>query len=97
MDEQTVSQKAEAHAKATVAGDLKSAGSVLDKSAYGPAGEVMKKMPGDLSGCEITSASQQGDGWLVTIRYTGTEGSVDVESTWAERDGEPKIVGLQVL
>lgn len=97
MDEQTVRRSAEAHAQATVDGDLKSAGSVLDKSAYGPAGEVMKKMPGDLSGCEITSAGEQGDGWSVTIRYTGTEGSVDVESTWAERDGEAKIVGLRVL
>ncbi len=97
MDENTLREKAEAHGRATVAGDLKIAGRDLDPAAYPAAGEVMKKLPDDLSGCEVTSIDNEGERSLVTIRYTGSGGSADVESTWAERDGEPKIVDLRVL
>jgi len=96
MNEHNVRERADAHGRATVAGDLKTASSYLDKSAYAAAGEVMKKMPGGLSDAEVTAAEQQGDRWLVTIRYSGSGGSTEVESTWAETDGEAKIVGLRV-
>ena len=97
MDESTIRSRAEAHGKATVAGDLKAAGADLDKSAYAAAGDVMKQMPEGLSSSEVASVSSEGDQTVVTIRYTGSSGSADVESTWAERDGEPKIVDLKVL
>lgn len=97
MDENTLRARAEAHGRATVAGDLKAAGSDLDPSAYGAAGEVMKKLPEDLTGCEVTSIEDEGERAVVTIRYTGSGGSADVTSTWAERDGEVKIVDLKVL
>lgn len=97
MDEATVRQRAEAHGEATVAGDMKRAGSDLDKSAYGAAGEVMKQMPGDLSGSEVTGVRGEGDGLVVSIRYTGATGSATVESQWADRDGVPKIVDLKVV
>ena len=97
MDESVIRSRAEAHGKATVAGDLKAAGADLDRSAYAAAGEVMKKMPEGLSASEVTDVRSEGDGATVTIRYTGTSGSADVESVWAEREGEPKIVDLKVL
>lgn len=97
MDESVIRSRAEAHGQATVAGDLKAASADLDRSAYAAAGEVMKKMPEGLSGSEVTSVTTEGDQVLVTIRYSGGGGSADVESTWAERDGEPKVVGLRVL
>lgn len=97
MDETAVRSSAQQHADATVAGDLKVAGATLDKSAYGAAGEVMKKMPGTLTGCEIVSAVAEGDDYVVTIRYDGDGSSTTVESRWAEREGEPKIVDLKVL
>ena len=97
MDEASVRASAQQHADATVAGDLKTAGSTLDKSAYGAAGEVMKKMPQKLSGCEITETRPEGDDYIAAIRYDGDGSSVTVESRWADRDGEPKIVDLKVL
>ncbi len=97
MDGTLVRQRAEAHSQATVAGDLKRAGSDLDKSAYGPAGVVMKQMPQDLSGCEVSEARSEGEEWVVSIRYTGATDSATVESRWAERDGVPKIVDLKVV
>lgn len=97
MDADLIRTRAEAHGKATVAGDLKAAGSDLDPAAYGAAGEVMKKMPEDLSGSEVADVRSEGGQTMVTIRYAGASGSVDVESVWAEREGEPKIVDLKVL
>lgn len=97
MDENALRERAETHGRATVAGDMKTAGSDLDASAYGAAGEVMKKLPEDLSGCEVTTVRSEGDRTLVTIRYAGAGGTADVESTWQERDGVPKIVDLKVL
>lgn len=97
MDEAIVRRHAEAHGRATAAGDLETAGTDLDKSAYSAAGEVMKKMPADLSGSEITGVRNEGDGWVVTIRYSGGAGSATVESRWAERSGVPKIVDLKIV
>lgn len=97
MDEAAVRSSAQQHADATVAGDLKVAGSTLDKSAYGAAGEVMKKMPQSLTGCEIVSTVADGDDYVVTIRYDGDGSSATVESRWAEREGQPKIVDLKAL
>ena len=97
MDEATVRQRAEAHGRATVAGDLKAAGSDLDKGAYGAAGEVMKKMPADLSGSEVTDVRAEGEEWVVSIVYKGAADSATVESRWAEREGTTKIVDLKVV
>lgn len=97
MEEATVRQQAEAHGRATVAGDLKSAGGDLDKGAYAAAGEVMKKMPAELSRSEVTEVREEGDEWVVSILYSGASDSATVQSRWAERDGTPKIVDLKVV
>ena len=97
MDEARLREEAEAHGRATVEGDLKTAGSVLDKEAYGPAGQVMEKMPKPLESSEVGSVEMEGDEALVQIRYSGGGDEIVVESRWAEREGSPKIVGLRVL
>jgi hypothetical protein len=96
MNEEVVMKSAQAHAEATVAGDLKRAGSDLDRSAYGAAGEVMKQMPQDLRACEVTEVRADGGEFVASIRYDGT-GTVTVESRWAEREGRPVIVDLRTV
>jgi hypothetical protein len=97
MDDATVRAAAEEHANATVAKDFKVAGSTLSEPARAQAGDVMKAMPGELTGCEITGVVPAGDETLVTIAYRGTDGEKLVESRWAEIDGRPMIVNLSVL
>jgi hypothetical protein len=97
VDDSTVTQAAQTHADATVAGDMKTAGSFLDRSAYGAAGEVMKAMPEPLEASEVTTVEAAGDGFEVKIRYSGGGAETTVLSTWSDLEGEPKIVGLQVL
>lgn len=97
MEEETVRQHAEAHGRATVEGDLRTAGSDLTHDALPAAGEVMKKMPKSLSGSAIDSVRAEGDEYVVLIRYSGEDSDAVVESRWAERDGRPKIVDLKVV
>ena len=97
MDENSVRQQAEIHAKATVSGDLRTAGSDLTKEAMAQAPEVMKGMPATLESCEVTSVETAGDEVVAQIRYSGGGEESIVESRWAERDGAPKIVNLKVL
>lgn len=97
MDESTVREHAEIHAKATVAGDLKTAGSALTKEAMAQAPGVMKAMPATLGSCEVTSVQADGSEVVAQIRYAGGDEEATVESRWAEQDGTPKIVALKVL
>lgn len=97
MDEATVREAAETHARATVERDFGTAGSYLGEDMMASAGEVMKQMPGRLTGAEVLTAEEGDEGFSCQIRYTGEEGSATVESRWAEVDGEPKIVGLDVV
>lgn len=97
MDDATVRTAAEEHAHATVAKDFKTAGSTLSEPARAQAGDVMKAMPGELTGCEITGVVAAGDETVVTIAYRGEKGETVVESRWAEQDGRPMIVNLSVL
>lgn len=97
MDEASVRAAAEEHAHATVRKDFKVAGATLTEAARAQAGGVMKAMPGELSGYEITGLSEAGDETVVTISYKGESGEALVESRWADVDGRPMIVNLSVL
>ena len=97
MDESSVREHAEAHGKATVAGDLNQAGQDLTKEAMAGAGAVMKAMPKDLKSAEIDSIETADDGYLVLIRYSGDTDAIVVRSRWVEKEGRPKIVELGVV
>ena len=97
MEEDLVRQHAEAHARATVAGDLKRAGSDLTPEAMAQAPGVMRSMPSPLTASEVTELSFSGEECVATIRYVGENGEALVASRWAERDGRPVIVNLEVV
>jgi hypothetical protein len=98
LNENAVRSEAERHAKATVAGDFRTAGSSLTEAARNQAGDVMKAMPGTLTACEIAGTLEDGDGHLmVDILYTGESGQVTVRSTWDDVEGSPMITNLEVL
>jgi len=96
MDETTVRDSANVHAQAIVAGDLGRAGSYLSPEAMESAGTVMKQMPRPVTGAEVVSVEPDGDAMVCTIRYSGDESEATVASRWQEKDGEPKIVGLDL-
>jgi hypothetical protein len=45
----------------------------------------------------VTSVEASGDGYTCRIRYTGADGATDVDSQWADVDGGPTIIGLEVV
>ena len=97
MDESTIRDRAEAHGKATVAGDLRTAGADLTKAAMAQAGDVMKAMPDPLESSEVTSDQADGAEFVAQIRYSGGGSETLVESRWADEGGTPKIAALKVL
>ena len=96
MDESTVKQHAEAHGNAVVAGDFKTAGADLTPEAAGVAQDVMGKLPRPTTAAEVQKVETVGDETVVHILYKGEDSGTTVISTWAERDGRPKIVNLEV-
>ncbi len=97
MDEQAVRQAAEAHGQANVEGDLRRAGSDLTPEAMAGVKPVMAVMPKPLNGAHIEDVQQNGDEFVVRIRYTGPDGAATIASHWADRDGAPKITKLEVV
>jgi uracil DNA glycosylase superfamily protein len=97
MDETTVREAAETHARATVERDYETAGSYLSEDMKTAAGEVMRAMPRPLTGSEVLSVEESGGSYTARIRYTGDEGATTVDSRWAEVDGSPTIVGLEIV
>ena len=97
MDEDTIREHAANHGKATVAGDLKTAGRDLTPEAVEQAPGVMKAMPKTLSDADITSVDRDGNAYVAVIEYSGGGESTKVASRWEEREGRPRIVDLKVL
>ncbi len=97
MDEATVRESAETHARATVERDYTVAGSYLTEEVTATVGEVMKAMPRSLSSGEVLDVDVSGDAATCRIRYAGDEGATTVESRWQDVDGRPMIVALEVV
>jgi hypothetical protein len=97
MDEADARARAQAHAKAVVAGDLRAAGGDLDKAARSEAPHVMERLPRPLERASVRSVEAGGGSYTVHIRYEGGGREVTVRTSWAERDGRPKIVDMGVV
>jgi hypothetical protein len=96
MDVEMVRAEASKHGDAVAGGDMATAGSSLAKEAYGQAGEVMKAMPKEIRSAEVASVEPEGEGFIAKIVYRGDDSETVVASTWEEREGQPKIVGLRI-
>jgi hypothetical protein len=94
MDESIVRRRAEAHAEAVVAGDLRRAASDLAETAREGASGVMAKLPRPLVGADVVSVDQTGEEAVARIRYFGDGAETIVASRWADRGGRPMIVVL---
>ena len=98
MDENEIREHALAHGNAVVEGDLRKAGGDLAPEAQSIAPGVMKQLPRPVTSSEVAEVRVEGDEAVALIRYGGEDAaSVTVESRWAERDGRPKIVSLEVV
>ena len=97
MDEASVREAAETHARATVERDYATAGSYLSPEIQAAAGDVMGEMPRPLTSSEVESAEREGDTIVCRIRYSGEGASTTVASRWEDVEGKPTIVGLDVV
>jgi hypothetical protein len=97
MNDKRVREHAEAHGRAIAAGDLAGAASDLTEDARAKAPGVMKLLPRPVTAAEVTFVEPAADAFVVRTRYTGDDGAATVEARWAEIDGRPRIVDLEVV
>lgn len=97
MDETKVREHAEAHGRAMVAKEWERAGSDVVAEIEDTVPGVMKRMPRPIEGAEVVSVEDLGDSAVAVIVYSGADQETKVESTWADREGRPMIVKLEVL
>ncbi|MBA2367093.1 MAG: hypothetical protein H0V77_11670 [Actinobacteria bacterium] len=96
MDESVVRERAERHGRAVVTGEPAVAIADLSEQVKPKASSVMKRLPAALSGADVISVEPVPEGYAARIRYAGGDDAVVVRSTWAEVDGRPLIVELEV-
>ncbi|MDQ3662294.1 MAG: hypothetical protein M3454_14810 [Actinomycetota bacterium] len=96
MDENLVREHAERHGRAVVTGEVAVALADLSEKVKPKASSVMKRLPSPLSAAEVVSVEPATEGYAALIRYAGDDAQVVVRSTWAEVDGRPLIVELEV-
>jgi hypothetical protein len=96
MDKSRIREHAERHGRAVVTGQLAVAAGDLSEQIKPKASSIMKRLPSPLSVAEVTSVEPASSGYVAVIRYSGAEEQVSVRSTWAEIDGRPLIVELEV-
>ncbi len=97
MDQTTVRESAETHARATVERDYSVAASYLTDEVKANVGEIMKAMPRSLASADVLDVDVSEDAATCRIRYAGDGGATTVESRWQEVDGRPMIVSLEVV
>ena len=97
MDEKTVREAAETHARATVERDYDTAGAYLTDEVKANVGDVMRELPRSLTFADVVSVEPEGDKYTCRIRYAGESGATTVESRWEDVEGEAKIVALDVV
>jgi hypothetical protein len=96
MDENEIRDHAERHGRAVVSGELAVAVADLSEQIKPKASAIMKRLPAPLSVADVISVEPATEGIAALIRYAGGDDAVVVRSTWAEVDGRPLIVELEV-
>jgi hypothetical protein len=96
VDEDTIRRRAEEHAQAVVAGDLRRAGRDLSEEAARHAPAIMAALPRPLTGCEVVEVRAADDGYRAAIDYRGEGASTTVVSRWRDVSGDPTIVALEL-
>ena len=97
MDESSVREHAEAHGRAVVENDLRTAGADLTDEVRAYVGDIMREFPRPVRSAEVVAVEGSGDDYTARIVYAGDDKSVNIASRWSEIDGRPKIVELKLV
>lgn len=91
-DVDQVRTHAEAHARAVVEGDMQAVLLDFADEAKPLAREMGRALPRPVTGAAVLSVTALEEGCSAEIRYDGADAPVVLRSTWAERDGRPRII-----
>lgn len=95
MDEGTVRQHAERHARTLRAGNLPSAFSDLTDQAKTQLEPYVLNFPSPVEEAQMVSLVPEPGGYSVLFQVSGGGRDLQIETTWAEVDGHPMIVKVR--
>lgn len=95
MEEGTVRRHAEQHVRTLQSGNLPSAFSDLTDAAQAQLEPYILNFPSPVEKAEMVSMSPGPAGYRVSLRVSGGGRELDLETTWADVHGHPKIVEVR--
>lgn len=92
MHEEDVRRHAQEACEALLAGNVDRVVGSLSDELRRNAGEVVGLLPLPVTEAEITSVEQNGKTFVVGLHLVGETDTVELQTRWKERDGQPTIV-----
>lgn len=92
MDPAIVRDHAETFCSALLEGDMTRASESLSRELRANLGELVAILPLPLTEATIDSVEVGGSGYVAMLRLVGESGSIQLQTRWKERDGQPTIV-----
>lgn len=92
MDPASVRERAEVFRQALVAGDMTRAAEELSRELRANLGELVAILPLPLTEATIERVEVGGSGYVALLHLVGESGSIELQTRWKERDGQPTIV-----
>lgn len=92
MDPQAVRDRANVFCDALRSGDMERASESMSRELRSNLGPFVAILPLPLTAAVVESVEVAGSGHVATLRLTGDEGEILLQTRWKEREGEPTIV-----
>lgn len=92
MTDDDVRREADGLCAALVAGDVERLINLLSEELRRNAGEVLTLLPLPVADATVTSVEGSGKAFVVTLELVGETDTVELQTRWKDRDGDPTIV-----
>jgi hypothetical protein len=92
MTEEAVRDRAQAFCRALISGDIGQAADHVSRELRANLGPVVAMLPLPLTEGTIASVETTGSGYRVVLSLVGEGETVQLETRWKERDGQPTVV-----
>src|SRR4026209_2107804 len=92
MDERAAREHAQAHADALLAGDIGKASEQMSKELHSTLGQFASMLPMPMTEASIESVESTPTGYKVVFHLVGEGDTLQLETRWKDRDGQPTIV-----
>ena len=92
MTEQAVRERAQAFCEVLLTGDIGQAADHMSPQLRSNLGPIVAMLPLPLTEATIESVGTTGTGYRAVLHLVGEGGTIELETRWKDRDGQPTMV-----